>query len=72
MKSKLLLVSAVAAAFALIMPVLVSDVALAQSGGRKMGGAINRCYKKDGRSVRCENLDAQNKKADAMKDKKNK
>jgi len=74
MKRKFLLINAVAAAIGIvIMPVLFSDVALAQSGGRKMGGAIDRCYTKDGKSVRCENLDAANKKADAAaKDKKNK
>ena len=70
MKSKLLLISAVAAAIALVMPVLVSDVAFAQSANRM--NTLKNCYTNDNKKVPCDKLDAANKKADATKDKKNK
>ena len=71
MKSRLLLISAIAAAIAMvIMPVLVSDVAFAQSANRM--NPLKNCYTNDNRKVPCDKLDAENKKADAMKNKKNK
>jgi hypothetical protein len=53
------------------IPVLVLnlDEASAQSGGRKTGGAIQTCYNSAGKSVRCDQLGADNKKTKSAKDK---
>jgi hypothetical protein len=61
MKRKLLLVSAFAAAIGLvIIPVMISDVALAQSSNKM--GVRNGCYTTNGKKIPCDKMHAEDKK----------
>ena len=61
MKRKLLLVSAFAAAIGVvIIPVMISDVALAQSSNKM--GVRNDCYKPNGKKISCDKMHAEDKK----------
>ena len=69
MKHKLL-ISAVAASIA-ITPILIgiSDAALAQSQ-RKLGSVVRDCYNKDGKLVRCSDMNQADQKGSDKKSNK--
>lgn len=66
MKRKLLVVDLVAVAIVVSM-LSFADSAAAQSFGRKGASVIPRCYANNGKSVRCDRLDAVNKKIQEKK-----
>ena len=70
MKCGVAIISAFAAVIGIvIMPVLASDVASAQSSGRKGADTVQKCYADNGKPVRCDRLGAVNQKIKANKDK---